>query len=99
MIGRHVILGGLAATGLSWRIYDPKGSYAVLYDASHTLTDLVSGYEALTRFISLILVDQFNGLMLGIVVGTLLHMLLGGVKRLCSWPFTRSTRPFAGPAE
>lgn len=92
MIGRYFILGGLATGGLGWRMYDPKGSYAALYDISHWMTELVSGYEALTRFISLILVDQFNGLMLGIVIGTLLHMTLGGLKHLLAWPL-RAMKP------
>ncbi|MEM9475274.1 MAG: hypothetical protein AAGA71_08265 [Pseudomonadota bacterium] len=86
MIGRHLILGGFATGGLGWRMYDPKGSYATLFDISHWMTELVSGYEVLTRFISLILVDQFNGLMLGIVIGTVLHLALGGLKQLVIWP-------------
>ena len=98
MIGRHFILGGLATGGLGWRMFDPKGSYAALYDISHWMTELVSGYEALTRFISLIFVDQFNGLMLGIVIGTVLHMTLGGLKHLAAWPFRAlRSRPLPEP--
>ena len=86
MIGRHIILGSMASGALGWRLYDPKGSYAVLYDVSHWLTDLVSGYEILTRFIGLILVDQFNGLMLGILLGLVLHGAMDGLRRLITLP-------------
>lgn len=96
MLGRHVLLGGLATAGLGWRMVDPKGSYAALYDTSHFLTEFLSGYEVLARFLSLVLVDQFNGLMLGIAVGTLLHLALGGCKAVMLWPFARWRKRRAG---
>ncbi len=86
MLGKHFLLGGLATALLAWRMVDPKGSYATLYDASHYLTDSVAGYEVLTRFISLVLVDQFNGLMLGVAVTAFLYMGLSGLRRAASWP-------------
>ena len=86
MLGKNVLIGGIATALLGWRMADPKGSYAALYDASHMLTDAVAGYEILTRFVSLILVDQFNGVMLGVAVTAFLYMALGGVRRVASWP-------------
>lgn len=86
MLGKNFLIGGLATALLGWRMIDPKGSYAALYDASHYLTDAVAGYEVLTRFISLVLVDQFNGLMLGVAVTAFLYMVLGAVRRAAGWP-------------
>ena len=86
MLGKHFLLGGLATAVLGWRMYDPKGSYAALYDASHFLTDYIAGYEVLTRFVSLVLVDQFNGLMLGVAVTAFLYLGLGAVRRAIGWP-------------
>ncbi len=92
MLGKHFLLGGLATALLAWRMVDPKGSYAALYDASHYLTESVAGYEVLTRFISLVLVDQFNGLMLGVAVTAFLYMGLGGLRRAASWPMRYRAR-------
>lgn len=92
MLGRHLILGGTAFGALSWRLWDPKGSYAALYDASHAMTDWLAGYEVLSRLVSLILVDQFNGLMMGIAASTLLYLTLGGLRSMITWPFRRSER-------
>ncbi len=86
MLGKHFLLGGLATAILGWRMYDPKGSYAALYDASHYLTDFVAGYEVLTRLVSLVLVDQFNGLMLGVAVTAFLYMGLSAIRRAAGWP-------------
>ncbi len=86
MLGKHAVLGGLATALLGWRLADPKGSYAALYDASHYLTDAVAGYEVLARFISLVLVDQFNGLMLGVAVTAFFYVALGAVRRAATWP-------------
>jgi len=72
---------------LSWRMVDPKGSYAALYDASHYMTEMVAGYDVLARFISIVLVDQFNGLMLGIALTALLYMALGSLKQVMRLPF------------
>lgn len=86
MLGKNFLIGGLATALLVWRMADPKGSYAALYDVSHSLTEAVAGYELLTRFISLVLVDQFNGLMLGVAVTAFLYMALGGVRHVAQWP-------------
>ncbi|MEO0917301.1 MAG: hypothetical protein AAFY31_10020, partial [Pseudomonadota bacterium] len=86
MLGKHFLLGGLATAVLSWRMIDPKGSYAALYDISHSLTDSLAGYEVLTRFVSLVLVDQFNGLMLGVAVTAFLYMTLSGIRNAVRWP-------------
>ena len=86
MLGKNVLIGGIATACLAWRMADPKGSYATLYDISHMLTDTVAGYEMLTRLISLVLVDQFNGLMLGVAVTAFLYMALGGLRRAATWP-------------
>ena len=87
MLGRHFLLGGLATAILGWRIYDPKGSYAALYDLSHYLTDWLAGYEVLTRLVSLVLVDQFNGLMLGVAATAFAYLGLSALRRVVGWPF------------
>ncbi|MEO1538004.1 MAG: hypothetical protein AAFR73_09760 [Pseudomonadota bacterium] len=92
MLGKNFLIGGLATAVLTWRMVDPKGSYAALYDISHGLTESVAGYEVLTRFISLVLVDQFNGLMLGVAVTAFLYMALGGIRRAAGWPLRYRTR-------
>ena len=92
MLGKHFLLGGLATALLGWRMVDPKGSYAALYDASHYLTDVVAGYEVLTRFISLVLVDQFNGLMMGVAVTAFLYMGLSALRQAASWPMRYRSR-------
>lgn len=86
MLGKHALLGGLATALLAWRMVDPKGSYAALYDASHYMTDAFAGYEVLTRFISLVLVDQFNGLMLGVAVTAFFYVALSAVRQAATWP-------------
>lgn len=86
MLGKHMVLGGLATALLGWRMLDPKGSYAALYDMSHSLTDAVAGYEVLTRFISIVLVDQFNGLMMGIAVTAFIYVILSVLRRVLGWP-------------
>ena len=98
MLGKHFLLGSLATATLGWRIWDPKGSYAVLYDASHYLADMVAGYEVLTRFISLVLVDQFNGLMMGVAVTAFFYFLVNVVKQLASWPLRARSRPRVPPS-
>jgi hypothetical protein len=92
MLGKHAILGSVATALLGWRLVDPKGSYAALYDVSHYLTDAIAGYEVLTRFISLVLVDQFNGLMLGIAVTAFIYVALGAVRQAATWPMRYRNR-------
>jgi hypothetical protein len=92
MLEKHFLLGGLATGLLGWRMADPKGSYAALYDASHYLTEAVAGQELLTRFISLVLVDQFNGLMLGVAVTAFFYLAMGGLRRAAGWPFRMRAR-------
>lgn len=89
MLSRHFLLGGAALALLGWRIWDPKGSYATLYDASHVLTEPIAGYEFLTRFVSIVLVDQFNGLMLGVAVTAFLYFAMSSLNSLVQWPFAR----------
>jgi len=91
MLGRQFLLGGAALAALGWRMVDPKGSYATLYDTSHYLTELLAGYDVIARFVSLVLVDQFNGLMLGVALSTLLYICLGGLRSLIQWPFQKRT--------
>lgn len=86
MLGKHFLLGGLACALLGWRMADPKGSYAALYDVSHFLTEAVAGHEVLTRAISLVLVDQFNGLMLGVAATAFIYFALGALRQAAGWP-------------
>lgn len=92
MLGKNFLLGALATAILGWRMVDPKGSYATLYDASHYLTDFVAGQEVLTRFISLVLVDQFNGVMLGVAVTAFFYVALGALRRAAGWPMRVRSR-------
>jgi len=92
MLGKHFLLGALACGLLGWRMADPKGSYAALYDTSHYLTEAVAGHEVLTRLISLVLVDQFNGLMLGIAVTAFFYLGLSVLRQVASWPIRARAR-------
>lgn len=86
MLGKNFLIGGFATALLAWRMVDPKGSYATLYDLSHHAADYVSGYEVLTRLVSIVLLDQFNGLMLGVATTAFLYMVLGSMRRAVGWP-------------
>ena len=80
-------LGVVACAVYVWRVQDPKGSYVAFYDATDWLTTAVSSLfvadGALTGFlrnaINLILVDQVDGFLIGIVFVSLLAAIL--------WPF------------
>lgn len=79
---------GIAACGVYfWRVQDPKGSYAIFYDATDWLTTAISGLfvsdGAVVGFIrnaiNLVLLDQVEGFLIGIAFVSLLSGLL--------WPF------------
>jgi len=80
-------LGVVACAVYVWRVQDPKGSYVAFYDATDWLTTAVSSLfvadGAFTGFlrnaINLILVDQVDGFLIGIVFVSLLAAIL--------WPF------------
>lgn len=83
----RTVLGVVACAVYVWRVQDPKGSYAAFYDATDWLTTAVSSLfvadGAVTGFlrnaINLILVDQVDGFLIGIVFVSLLAAIL--------WPF------------
>jgi hypothetical protein len=87
---------GIAACGVYfWRVQDPKGSYAVFYDATDWLTTAISGLfvsdGAVVGFIrnaiNLVLLDQVEGFLIGIAFVSLLSGLL--------WPFKACGRALA----
>lgn len=86
MLGKNFLLGTGAIGILAWRLIDPKGSYATLFDISHLLTEAFAGYEVITRLVSMVLVDQFNGLVLGIAFTAFLYAALGAIRQAATWP-------------
>ncbi len=88
---------GLIACGLyAWRVYDPKGSYAVFYDASNWLAGWLltgDGLAGLLRnLVNLILLDQAEGFLLGIVFLSLLQAPVWAVRRGAGWCWRRYRR-------
>ena len=85
---------GILACGLyAWRVYDPKGSYAVFYDVSNWLTGWLltgDGLAGLLRnLVNLVLLDQAEGFLLGIVFLSLLQVPIWAARkgaRTARWP-------------
>jgi len=87
MLGR-IAIGGGALGAYAWRVEDPVGSYAVFYDLSNWLTGLVLTGEGATawlrNFISMVLIDQADGFLLGMAFMALISLVL--------WPFRTAGR-------
>lgn len=105
---------GIAACGVYfWRIQDPKGSYSAFFDATDWLTTTASSLfvadSAVTGFlrnvINLVLLDQVEGFLIGMVFVTLLAAILWPIKagsklaaRGVKKAFKRKPQPFIYPA-
>jgi hypothetical protein len=81
---------GLIACGLySWRIYDPKQSYAGFYDAANWLTgwllDDGGVIGTLRRIVNLVLLDQVEGFLIGIAIVTLLSLPIWALRKSAGW--------------
>ncbi len=81
---------GLIACGLySWRIYDPKQSYAGFYDAANWLTgwllDESGVIGTLRRMVNLVLLDQVEGFLIGIAIVTLLSLPFWVLRKSAGW--------------
>jgi hypothetical protein len=81
---------GILACGLyAWRVYDPKGSYAVFYDVSNWLTGWLltgDGLAGLLRnLVNLVLLDQAEGFLLGIVFLSLLQVPIWAARKGAGW--------------
>jgi len=99
----------LAVVGMWWRIQQPVESYAALIELSEFVTGTamtalgaVSGWDLSARMlqnaINLVLVDQFNGVVVGIIVSTifsLLWWLLTSPFRAIGSLFKRNKKPSA----
>jgi|GEM_PF-3874765 len=89
-------IGVIACLLYIWRVYDPKGSYAAFYDVANGLTGwLVAGdgvMAALRNVISLILLDQAEGFLLGIVFLSLIQAPVWAVRRGAGWCWRRLRR-------
>ena len=92
---------GLAACGIYfWRIQDPKGSYALFYDATDWLTVQISGLLVddgtvvafVRNAVNLILLDQVEGFLIGIVFVTMLAGILWPFKACGRWCAAKLTR-------
>jgi len=81
MITKHTVLGIIAASGLAWRVADPAGSYAHLYKLSTLVTEFVAGSPLVSRVLSLVLLDQFNGVLIGIVFTALIQLFVLLIRR------------------
>ena len=65
----------VAVLALWWRIDYPAESYVLLLEASNWITTSVLTDGFLKRMVNLILVDQFNGLMTGIIISSLFSFI------------------------
>ncbi|MEM7509001.1 MAG: hypothetical protein AAF415_19940 [Pseudomonadota bacterium] len=81
---------GVSALGLyGWRVADPKGSYAAFYDAADWATGFLIGSEGamgwVKNLVTLILVDQTDGFLLGMAFMALLSVLFWPVRAGGRW--------------
>ncbi|MGY9055022.1 MAG: hypothetical protein ACKVGZ_05355 [Alphaproteobacteria bacterium] len=79
----RIVFGVLAAGIYGWRIDDPKGSYIFFYDTADWLTNFLLAPDGISgvfrNLINLILLDQVDGFLLGVLFFSLIS--------LCLWPF------------
>lgn len=94
MIRSHIILGVAACGGLAWRVHDPIGSYTNLFEAVRWLLQTASASELVAKSVSLVLVDQINGILIGLVLASLAHIMISIVKRSVAsiWTVGRKSR-------
>ena len=65
----------LAIVAAVWRLNDPTGSYGVLLEASRFLSYIVAERSLIRTGIGMLLVDQFNGFIVGIFTASILPVL------------------------
>lgn len=94
MIRSHIILGVAACGGLAWRVHDPIGSYTNLFEAVRWLLQTASASELVAKSVSLVLVDQINGILIGLVLASFAHIMISIVKRAVAsiWTGGRKSR-------
>ena len=85
----RAVLGAIASVLYGWRIYDPKGSYAAFYDASNWLTGQVlaegGAWSVVRNIVNLVLLDQADGFLLGIVFLSIISLPLWGIRVSGRW--------------
>ncbi|WP_411892551.1 hypothetical protein [Yoonia sp. SDW83-1] len=69
----------VAIAAAIWRLNDPTGSYGTLLEISKFLTRIFSEKDLIRTGIGMLLVDQFNGFIVGIFAASILPVcvLLG----------------------
>lgn len=82
MTKSHIILGAAACSGLAWRVHDPIGSYTTLFEAARRPLQTVSASELAAKSISLLLVDQINGILIGLILASIIHLVVWVLKKL-----------------
>ena len=93
---------GAAEIGLyMYRVVDPTGSYAAIFEASGWVSGFVlEPLESplyVRNFVNLLLVEQLDGFLLGVIAATLISALLGGLYALCKRSVRRALRLFPRP--
>ncbi|MCB9928530.1 MAG: hypothetical protein H6844_03815 [Alphaproteobacteria bacterium] len=92
----RAVVGLIACALYAWRVSDPKASYAAFYDASNWLTGWLldaGGLAGVARnVVNLVLVDQAEGFLLGIVFLSVLQAPLWAARKGGGWCWRRVLR-------
>ena len=80
MVSKHTVLGVTAALALYWRASDPIESYAALFSVTNWLTNIFMDHELLSNSLNMLLLDQFNGILIGLVLASILHIVISTAK-------------------
>ena len=98
----RTVLGVIACLLYTWRVYDPKGAYAAFYDASNWLTGWLLDGGGLTgvlrNIVNLVLVDQAEGFLLGLVFFAALSGPVWLVRRSARWCWRKARGLWRRPA-
>ena len=71
----NTVLGLVAALALCWRIFDPTGSYAFLFDVVSWAADTFTSSGLLINSISMLLLDQLNGILIGLCLTSIVRFI------------------------
>lgn len=98
MVSLRLLGGGIACGLYVWRVQDPRTSYVAFFDASDWLTGLVLAADGASgvvkNIVGLVLVDQADGFLLGIVFFSILSAigwLLSSTTKACGYAVRRAT--------
>jgi hypothetical protein len=98
----RTVLGVIACLLYTWRVYDPKAAYIAFYDASNWLTGWLfdgGGFTGVLRnIVNLVLVDQAEGFLLGLVFFAALSGPVWLVRRSAGWCWRKGRGLWHRPA-